>query len=189
MSTATLHPSDAVPPLSEFDGRHEVVGAEIVEKPPTGAFEATLASFLFEAIGPFARAHGLGQFCVETLFDLRPSVDRSRRPDLAFVSAARWPLHRRAPRGEEAWRLVPDLAIEVISPTNTASSDLEKVVEYLQAGVRAVWVVYSLEAEIHIFEADAPSVVRRLRRGDVLDAGPVVPGFRLDLGELFVEEA
>ncbi len=131
MTTAVMPPEA---PATAPDSLYEVVGDQVVEKPPMGAYEATLASLLFELIGPFARSHRLGQVVSETLFSLRPKVDRDRRPDLAFVSVERWPIDRRAPRATDAWQLVPDLAIEIISPTNTAAGMLAKVREYLKAG-------------------------------------------------------
>src|SRR3954452_2309045 len=86
----------------DFSGRFEIIGSDIVEKPPMGVLESTLASLLLELMGPFARSMKLGQVFREVLFDLRPSVDRSYRPDLAFVSAQKWPVHRRGPR-TESW--------------------------------------------------------------------------------------
>src|SRR4051794_41172881 len=93
---------------AEPEGLYEGVGTTIVEKPPIGAFEAGFACWLFELMGPIVRASGLGQLVMEVLFDLRPAVDRERRPDLAFVSARSCPLSRRPPR-RSAWRLVPEL--------------------------------------------------------------------------------
>ena len=171
-------------PLSE--GFYEIVGTQVVEKPPMGAFESGLAGLLLELLGPFARANGLGQVFPETLFDLRPVVDRSRRPDLAFVSAAKWPVNRRPPAGE-SWSIVPDLTVEVVSPSNFASHVLEKAREYLQAGVQLVWIVYPVAGEIHVFDARNPSVVARLQVSDVLKAEPLVPGFELPLATLFGE--
>jgi Uma2 family endonuclease len=176
-----------VPPLAaESKGLYEVIGDRLVEKPPMGAFEAGLASYLFELLAPFAREGRIGQWVVEVLFNFRPAVDRNRRPDLAFVSAGRWPIDRRPPRSE-AWSMVPDLAVEVISPTNSATEVFEKVREYLAAGTRLVWVVYPLGAEIEVHDAANPSIIRRLTRADVLDGGDVLPGFRLELATLFAE--
>jgi Uma2 family endonuclease len=188
MATVIEVQEATAPPLaSEPERLYEVVGTQIVEKPPMGRFEATFASYFFEFLGPFARGQGLGQFFVETLFDLRPAVDRSRRPDLSFVSVARWPIDRRAPPGGEAWPMIPDLAVEVISPTNTATEVFDKVREYLASGTRLVWVVYPLGAEIEVYDAANPSIIRRLTRADVLDGGDVLPGFRLELATLFAE--
>jgi Uma2 family endonuclease len=68
---------------------YEVVGGQVVEKPPMGVRESTLASLLIELIGPYARNMKLGQVFSEVLFDFRPFVHVSRRPDLAFLSVAK----------------------------------------------------------------------------------------------------
>lgn len=78
-----------------------------------------------------------------------------------------------------AWNVVPDLAIEVVSPSNTSIEVLEKLEEYAAAGVRLVYPVQEL---IHIWSADRGSI---LRRGDTLDGGEILPGFRLALADLF----
>jgi Uma2 family endonuclease len=190
MSTVLMPPETTAspsPPAIEPEGRYEVIGSQVVEKPPMGAFEATFASWLFELMAPFVRSHGLGQMVSETLFDLRPEVDCDRRPDLAFVSAERWPIDRRAPR-INAWSMVPDLAIEIISPTNMASELLVRVREYLQAGTRLVWIVYPLEEEVHVYDAANPSHIRRFLKTEALDGGAVLPGFRLDLATLFTDD-
>jgi Uma2 family endonuclease len=173
-----------VVPLPE--GPYEVIGDQIVEKPPMGVFESGIASLLLELIGPFARGNRLGQVFLETLFDLRPAVNRSRCPDLSFVSARKWPINRRPPR-KEAWPLVPDLAVEVISPRNEAREVIDKVGEYLKAGVQVVWVIYPSAREIHVFDARTPTTIGRVLAGHVLTGDPVVPGFELALDILFGE--
>ena len=174
-------------PSAEPAGLYEVVGTQVVEKPPMGAFEVGIASLLIEALAPFARTQGLGQVFSEMLFNPRPAVDRARRPDVAFVSVRQWPVHRRPPQ-IASWTLVPELAIEIISPTNTATEVVDKVREYLQAGVALVWVVYPVSGEIHIHDARTPAVARLLTRSDTLDGEPVLPGFRLDLATFFARE-
>jgi Uma2 family endonuclease len=82
--------------------------------------------------------------------------------------------------------VVPDLAIEVISPTNTAADVLVKVRDYFRAGVRRVWVIYPVEGEVYAYES--PTVIRVLQRGDELDGEDVLPGFRLPLATLFEDE-
>jgi Uma2 family endonuclease len=169
------------------DGLFEVVGGQILEKPPMGVYESGLATLLVELLGPFARGNRLGQIFCETLFDLRPSVDGSRRPDLAFVSAQKWPVNRRPPQAE-SWPIIPDLAVEIVSSTNYATNLLIKIREYLQAGVQLVWVIYPSVGEIHIFDARTPQIIGRLQGGDILRGEPVLPGFELPLEVLFGEE-
>ena len=108
------------PPLSP-DALYEVINGQPVEIPPMGAFECYVANLLSGALNLFARQHRLGVALVETLFDLGAGFSR-RRPDVAFVSRQRWP-HRQVPH-DEAWSVVPDLAVEVVSKSNTAQLTL-----------------------------------------------------------------
>lgn len=107
-----------------------------------------------------------------------------RRPDLAFVSAAKWPVDRRSPR-TPSWALVLDLAVEVISASYSANEVMEMVRDFFQCGVRAVWVVYPLYGTVHVYESPVTIRVFRAGVGDVLDGGDVVPAFTVPLTEVF----
>ena len=96
-----------------------------------------------------------------------------RRPDLAFVSYERWARNRPVPR-TPAWDVIPDLVIEVISPSNSASGVLVKVGEYFRHGVREVWVVYPLEEQVYVYRS--PTSVRVLTRSDLLESTGYPPG-------------
>lgn len=109
-------------------------------------------------------------------------MDRSRRPDVAFVPYTRWPVDRPLHSTNE-WDVFPELFVEVVSPNDLVDELETKVEEYLQAGGRLVWVVYPRHRRVYVFEPGRP--VRRLTRADDLDAEPVLPGFRLPLVELF----
>ncbi|HEX8204021.1 MAG TPA: Uma2 family endonuclease [Isosphaeraceae bacterium] len=189
-SSAVLDPgrADLVAPESppDADGTfYEVVNGRRVEIPPMSAYAAKVASRLVTELNIQARAHQLGEAVVETLFRLPLAEDRgrNRQPDIAFVSYDRWPVDRPQPEDANAWDVVPDLAVEVISPSNLAGETLDKVLEYLRAGVRLVWVVYPRQRMIFAFES--PTLVRALARADTLEGGPVLPGFRLPLANLF----
>jgi Uma2 family endonuclease len=119
------------------------------------------------------------------LFVIDPVRDLKRRPDVAYVSFDRWPCGRRIPRAP-AWEVVPDLAVEVVSPTNTAEEVLAKVHEYFQADVRRVWVIYPSTDQI--YDYDSPTSVRIVARAEELDGGDVLPDFRLPLATLFEDE-
>ena len=81
---------------NEPDGLYEVVDGRIVEK-PMGAYECWLAAVLFGSLDPFNQANPIGRVVQEMIFDLRPQVDRERRPDVAFVSFERWGQDRGIP--------------------------------------------------------------------------------------------
>lgn len=167
------------------DTLYEVVNGQRVEKPPMGFYECGIASILCYYLEHFARANQLGRARVETLFRLLSTGGADRRPDVAFVSFQRWAKDRKMPRAN-AWDVVPDLAIEVISRNNLAEEVVVKVHEYYRAGVQLVWVVFPVPGQVHVYES--PTRVRILGRPDELDGGSVLPGFRLPVATLFEDE-
>ena len=162
----------------------EVVDGRVVEKPLMGALEVFLASTLMRCLAPFVHEAHLGCVVPEMLFLLEDSPELKRRPDLAFVSAERWPIGKRVPR-TEAWDVIPDLAVEFISQSNSADEVAGKIDEYFHAGVRQVWVVYPVTSKVQVYES--PTRVKILQLGDELQGDPLIPGFRLPLSELFGE--
>ena len=167
-------------PAAGLDGFYEVVDGRAVEKPSMGAYEYELASVLRNILSRFTRSRG--RVLTHMLFDLRPAVDRQRRPDVSFVSAASCPLSRRAPK-TAAWAIVPELAIEIVSPTNPATEVIGKIQEYFTAGVKLVWVIYPDQEQVYAYES--PTRIEVLARGDALDGGAILPGFRLSVIDLF----
>ena len=180
-SMTPVPPPTAIAPIIPDDMLYEVVDGQVVEK-TMGAFETAIASLLVEILGPFARTNRLGQFFSEMLFRIDIGQDLQRRPDVAFVSHARWPYNRRVP-DVPVWDMVPDLAIEVISPSNSASAVHRKVHDYFKAGVTRVWVVYPEQAEVYIYST--PQQIQVLGVGQELDGGDLLPGFRLPVAVLF----
>ncbi len=169
-------------PFVNGDVLYEVVNNQIQELPPMSARETLFASSLFRFLGPFSWNGGFGQVVSEMLFLLVPAKNLQRRPDLAFVSFERWPRGKLVP-GTNAWEVVPNLAIEVISPTNSAYEVIEKLDDYFASGVQRVWVIYPLHAKVYDYES--PTSVRILTRSDTLTGAEVLPGFELPLAELF----
>ncbi len=182
MANATTEALSSTCPENLADLLYEVVGGQIVEKPAMGALESLLASLLSRLMANHAQENQLGRVVSETLFLLDPALGLKRRPNLAFVSTERWPLRRRIP-DTEAWEVIPDLAVEVISKTNTADQMAEKIEEYFRSSVRQVWVVYPGTSKVYIY--DSATSVKILQVGDDLEGGSVLPGFRLALEDLF----
>jgi Uma2 family endonuclease len=170
---------------ADADVLYEVVNGQRREVPPMGAFEAHIATRLSRFLGNHAWAQRLGNVEVEMTFRLDAATDLQRRPDVSFVSYDRWPRGRPVPR-TSFWDVVPDLAVEVVSPTNTATEILDKIDEFFRAGVRLVWVIYPVKEQIYVYESR--TVIRVLTLGDELDGGAVLPGFRLPLATLFHDE-
>jgi Uma2 family endonuclease len=163
----------------------EVVDGQIVEEPPLGAQEGLIASILDQTMGYHARNHRLGRVVTEVLFVLEADQRLRRRPDVAFVSSERWPLDRKVLR-DAAWDVIPDIAVEITSPTDLIDDLMDKLGEYFKVGVRLVWIVYPKQNQVYLY--NDPTHVRILQLGDELDGGDVLPGFRISLGLLFESE-
>lgn len=162
------------------DMLYEVVDGQIVEK-TMGAYELALSMQLCDLMRPFALQHKLGHVFHEMMFVIPPD-NRQRRPDLAFVSYDRWPRNKSIPR-TAAWDVVPELAIEIVSPTNAMTNIVSKVGEYFAGGVRLVWVVLPQDRQVYVY--DSPDRIRVVTAEGELDGEAVVPGFRMTLSELF----
>lgn len=165
---------------------YEVIDGRKVDKPPMGNLQVLVAAILDQLLGGHARTHRLGRVVPEMLFKINPLGGPQRRPDVAFVSYARWPKDRKVD-STDGWDVVPDLAIEVVSPSHLAEAMIGKVREYFQAGVARVWVVYPIERVVYLYES--PKMIQVLAEGDDLDGGDLLPGFRLPLAELFEDGA
>jgi Uma2 family endonuclease len=174
--------STVIPSPVPDDSFYEIVDGQIVELPPMGVYESAIASLIGFALMQAVNPRKLGRVVVEAMFWLNRSGKLKRRPDLAFVSAERWALTRGLPRAE-AWEVVPDLAIEIVSESNSAWEIARKVTDYVTAGVRQVWVVYPELKQVYI-HPDLHSA-RILTAPAELDGGDLIPGFRLPLSELF----
>jgi Uma2 family endonuclease len=172
-------------PISpEGDVLYEVSAGQRVELPPTGAYECWLATRLAALMQPYCQSNNLGRTMVETLFVLDAHGDLQRRPDVAFVSFERWPKNRRVPR-TSAWSVVPNLAVEVISVSNSADEVMAKIREYFAAGCEQVWVIYPTEEWIYVYRSATET--RILTKADVLSGDSMLPGFKVAVRELFEE--
>ncbi len=182
MSTGTMF---EMPPPPPGDILYEVVNGEIRELPPMGAFELSLANWLVKVIDKWLVGRNLGDAYVEMLFLLDAAKNLQRRPDVAFVSYKRWAKGKRVPK-TAAWAVVPNLAAEIVSASNTWNEIVEKIADYFRTGVDLVWVVSPATEQVYVYTA--PDANRILNRSQNLDGGDVLPGFALPLVELFREE-
>lgn len=167
------------------DELYEVVDGKRINKRTMSAYSVRVGSRLFRKLCVYADAKGLGDIVSEMLFrlPLKEDMYRNRRPDLAYVSVARWPTDRAMPLKDNAWDVVPDLAVEVMSPHDLAEESLQKIDEFFQAGVQLVWVLYPERRRLYVYQS--PTQVRILATDDTLDGGIVLPGFQLRVDSLF----
>jgi Uma2 family endonuclease len=172
-------------PMETDEALYELINGQRVAMPPMSLRAATVAGRLHVFLNSFATPNRLGEAFIETLIQVQvpEDEDRNRRPDVCFVSTARLAVASPEDFDANAWEAVPDLAIEVTSPTDRAEVHREKVQEYLWLGVRCVWVVYPKLRIIDIYEASGAA--RTFGPDGVLPGDPVLPGLEIRLDELF----
>jgi len=160
----------------------ELIDGVLVEK-AMGYTESVLASYLIQLLNAFVRPENLG---LVTAPDgtVRLWAGRVRIPDVAFFSWDRLP-GRQRPR-EPIPTLAPDLAVEILSRSNTPAEMRRKREDYFTVGVLLVWEVDPDTRTVHVYLTPEPDAAV-LTEADTLDGGAVLPGFRLPLGELFAE--
>jgi Uma2 family endonuclease len=160
--------------------RHELVEGEMRTMPPTGAehggYETDVSYNLKHAL----RGRGVGRVAGgEVGFRLRRSPDTVRGADVAFVRAERLP-GGVLPKGY--FEGAPDLAVEIVSPGDTATEVEEKVRDWLRHGAGAVWVIYPSGPGLVAHRPDGSARHHGLE--DEVDGGEAVPGFRMRLADL-----
>jgi Uma2 family endonuclease len=168
------HPDD--------DMRRELVRGELRVSEPPGWGHGNIATRVIVRLGAYVEAHGLGYVTGEAGYVLERGPDTVRGPDAAFI---RWD-RRPGPDVEHRYfEGAPDLAVEIVSPSDRAGEIAETVEGYLAKGTRAVWVVYPTRRQVVVYTPDGAA--RTLRESDRLDGGDVVPGFSCPVAELFPE--
>jgi len=158
----------------------ELIDGTLVEK-TVGIQEGYIEFLLGQLIFLFVRQHNLGIVLgARTLAQLFP--DQARSSDAWYIS------HERLPPGDiSEWdkipSIVPDLAVEVISESNTKAEMDRKLREYFTAGVRLVWYVYPKTETVRVFTGEADYF--DIQPPGRVAGGDVLPGFELHTAELF----
>ena len=160
---------------------YELVEGILVEK-GMGYRESILAGAILAALRAFVRPRKLGLVSGEAGM-MRLFAGLVRIPDVAFVSRERLPGGKVPP--EPIPDLSPDLAVEVLSESNTRAEMTRKRGEYFEAGVRLVWIVDPKTETVAVYTG--PDQHHVLTRRDQLEGGAVLSGFALALDELFAE--
>jgi Uma2 family endonuclease len=159
----------------------ELVDGVLVEKAP-GFRESVLAIAIASALSTFVRRANLGVVSgADGMMRLFPK--NVRIPDVAYIAWHRVPGQRMpdAPIPD----LAPDLAVEVLSKSNTAAEMQRKRREYFAAGTTLVWLVDPDSRSVSVYTSEAEVTV--LDESAQLTAAELLPGFSLSIRELFSE--
>jgi Uma2 family endonuclease len=180
MATKTATTVDDVLRLSECGESYELIDGELVPMSPTNLEHADIEVFVSSVFNAFVLARRLGKvFAGDPLFQLGPPDRLARAPDVAFVSLDRL---RKAPNLQGAFHGAPDLAVEIVSPSNTAEAVQKKVEEWLAYGTLAVLVMYPPMRSVVLWRA---SGAVSQHGDDEVNLDPAIPGFRCKTSDLF----
>jgi Uma2 family endonuclease len=180
MGTKTILSLEEFERLPDNGMRHELNKGELVEMPPPKSGHTRLANKIARILDGHAEPRGLGEALVEAGFLLSIDPATCRQPDVCFLSAGRTD---QAPE-DGYFQGAPDIAIEIVSPGNTATDLEEKIDQYLAAGGRAVWVVYPKLRRVHVHRADG--TITALSGDQQLTAEDILPGLSIPVASLFV---
>lgn len=166
--------------LPDTGMRRELIRGEISEALPPGGQHGAIAVILAMALRSWMKRAAGGYVGVESGYLLAHDPDTVRGPDISYVRAERIPATG-VPEG--FWNLAPDVAIEVVSPTETAEEVREKVRDFLSAGTSLVWIVYPRTREVIVHTVDG--LARAYSVNDTLAFPDILPGFSCPVAELF----
>jgi Uma2 family endonuclease len=179
--TARRMTAEELAELPDDGQRYELVRGELRSMPPVSAEHAWIVGWIARLLGEFVDPRGLGIILAgDPGFTLFREPDTVLAPDLAFIRADRLPPPEQLLRFQD---YPPDLVIEVVSPSDRAGDIRAKILDYLRAGVRLIWIVYPRRRAVAVHVAGAG--VRQAGEDDELDGGDVLPGFRVRVADLF----
>jgi Uma2 family endonuclease len=159
----------------------ELIDGVLVEK-PMGTRESHVSGEVLSLIKVFIRPLNLGiAIGGDGMLEVLPG--QVRLPDVSFIARAKVP--HGLPPGPAVLELVPDLAVEVLSPSNTPAEMSRKLREYFFAGTRLVWYIDLNDRSVTVYTA--PDQSTRLTEADTIDGGDVLPGFRVPVARFFEE--
>jgi Uma2 family endonuclease len=164
--------------------RFELVDGQLVER-ARGFKSSRIRNCVNVLLANHCNQHQLGWVLGSDTGDrcFSDDGDKVRKPDVSFVAACRLKADEE-PEGFATF--APDLAVEVISPTELFEDVMVKVSEFLDAGVKLVWVIDPATNRVHVYRADGGTI---LDAKDQLDGEAVLPGFRCAIVDLFVPPA
>jgi Uma2 family endonuclease len=160
----------------------ELIAGEIVRMAPAYFEHGDIAMAIGGPMRVFVDQQKLGRvLSAEAGFIISRGPDTVLAPDVSFVRRTRVPKGRRTFFFEGA----PDLAVEVMSPSDRISQVRAKAARWIAAGAEAVWVVNPSKRAIEVHRAG--SAIQQFSGGDILRDESLLPGFSVDVTSVFAE--
>ena len=181
MTTRTLVTADELLRMPDDGRRYELIEGELIELAPAGGRHSNIglriAALLFQHVDKSNLGDMFGADCG---FFLRHDPDTVRAPDAAFIASERIP-----PGGIPVGYLdtIPDIVVEVVSPNDRTGQVHAKIEQWIEHGVKLVWLVHPEQRSITVYSSVRE--VQVLHEGDTLTGDPVLPDFSCPVSEIF----
>jgi Uma2 family endonuclease len=178
MSTTThLMTAEELFNLIDDSHRHELIKGELLTMPRPGFSHGTVTMNLSTLLHNHVKANKLGLLAAEMGFKLESDPDTVLAPDISFIARDRVGVR------SDGYRVrPPDLAVEVLSPSDRKSQVERKTALWLELGAKAVWNVDPRKQTVEVIRAEG---VRRVFRDSDELVDDTVPGFRVKVSEIF----
>lgn len=173
--------------LEDGEWLYELVEGRLVRMPGVGGGHGHINLNVASRLNTYVAQHGLGIVLVGEIGFLlsRPAEpDTVLAADVAFVRSEHMPA-RESPEWASYWRVAPDLAVEVASPSQYRPEMATKARAWLRAGVRLVWLLWSAQRQVDVWRAGETRASATLNSTDTLDGADVLPGFTVPVASFF----
>ena len=175
MGTKTLLTLEQFLHLPDDGMQHELNRGELVTMPPPMSAHSEIVRRVHEALLKYVPGSGSGRVYVEAGYLLRTEPKTIRQPDVSFLQSARAELFSEQRYFEGA----PELAVEVVSPANTAQDLEDKIEQYLAFGAKAVWVIYPKQRRVRVYRVGGEQTVLE-ETGDITEP-ELFPGLSIQV--------
>ena len=168
---------------TDSENHYDLIDGELFEMSPPGGLHGELAYMIARYIGNFIEEHGLGTVTVETGYHPPDNRRILLSPDVAFLSSAK--ISRPLP--DKYIPVMPDLAVEILSPSDTFRQVRRKAAVYLRYGTQLVWIVLPAEKGVDVCRSvDGSRLdIEFVGNEGSLSGEQILPGFELELELLF----
>ena len=158
---------------------YEYINGKLEKKIMPNAKHSGVATRFVIKLGIYLEQNNIGRVYSEAHFQIG---EDKRIPDVAFVSAEKIPVEGEP---QKFWEFAPDLAIEVVSPTDFYQDVTEKIEDYFAAGVKQVWILNPEIEKLSVYLS--PTEVKIYSKNEILKTEEVLPDFQLKLSDIFID--
>lgn len=181
MQQTDIMTADELFEMEEDEYKYELIQGRLIRMAPGGFEHSSIGTTVIMHLGNHVASNQLGRvFGADLGVVFSRDPDTVRAPDVCFIRQERLAKQTDRTRFSE---VIPDLAVEIISPSDRASDVTAKALFYIEHGVRLVWIIDPQDRTVKVYSPDNPPYL--FNEHDELDGGDILPDFRLAVREIF----